>query len=217
MKKQEAPNSSDPRLSEIIRKKADLLFSQFQILVDKHVNYFRLPKKECYQTRDDIRQELNLKLYNSIVTYLVQSEKYKNGERRYKLMPLNLYLSAALSNRNKDFIKKQENSLKNPKSFESDFDFGTYNDLSFSSKIDFDEFVVIINGVDLLQFCKNKNEKIIFCMYLKGYEVNFLTQIFIRMDVKKLIDFNVSSLKQMKSEFFNFYFSTFKIFKQNEI
>ena len=167
---------------------------------------------------EDIVQELRIKISQSIHTHMRKTKEYE-VEKRYKPIPLSYYLKCAMSNRVKDFIKvfnseRVENVEKI--SIEDDsFDLGYYS--TANSTIDLNKCNCEINGVDLFHGLTIKRQRIIFALYLKGYDKRKLKRSFsMKDDQLSFIDSQVAYLQTRKKDLYDMGVSVFKSYEISE-
>ncbi len=168
--------------------------------------------------RQDIVQELKIKIYNSIIAYAKKWAEYRETGR-YKPVPIKFYIQSALVNRTKDFIKEFNNDTvesADKLSIESDsFDYSIYTDID--STIDLDKCICQINGVDLFEGIENDMERRCFALYIKGYTITKLKVIFKNhFNAEPLIQNQIKSLRGRQGELFQFSTTKHTIFAFEE-
>lgn len=151
------------------------LYFRYEYLAEKYSGkIFNLDKYGL--ERDDITQELKIKIWTAINTYGKTWREYKRTGR-YKPIRLELYIKATLNNKIKDIVKKmqreQEITTHKISMSEIDFDYGTEN----NNHIEVEKNKFTLQGVDLCLGLKGRN-KMIFIMWLKGHTMKKLSEKF---------------------------------------
>jgi len=128
--------------------------------------------------KQDIVQELRIKIYTSIIAYCKKYTKYQKT-KRYPPVPIEFYIKTALVNRTKDFIKEfNYETVENADKISiqsNSFDFSTQYEID--SNINLNKNVCEINGVNLLQGLEG-HRKGCFILYIKGYTITKLKKMF---------------------------------------
>lgn len=159
-------------------KPSERLYHRYEYLAVNFANklhsYENTSLEKC-----DVLQELKIKIYTSIKAYARRWKKYRADEAR-KPVPLKNYLCAALGNRTTDLMRKI--TLHNNKVRMSvvDYDYGRIQD----SQISPEGNNFIVNGVDLLERLSGK-ERLIFSMFLRGYNVGKLNRLYYSTEEEK--------------------------------
>lgn len=122
--------------------------------------------------REDVEQELRLKLWTSIKTYLEKWGRWREG-KDVKPIPLPFYLKTAMINRSKDFIK-EINRVQNVPMSSMDFDYGRED---FPIEVDFENKRIMVGCTDLLESIP-KEEKKFFMLYFKGLSISKINKIY---------------------------------------
>lgn len=128
---------------------------------------------------EDLVQEFRLKIWTSIKSYGKRWAKYRRNEAN-KPVPIKYYLEAACSNKMRDFMKYISRENYKVSIDDINYDFGIEDD----SKIIPEKNKFIVNGVDLLEGLTGK-EKIIFSLFLRGYNKSFLNKVYCNNDKEK--------------------------------
>lgn len=149
---------------------------------------------------DDIIQEMNIKIYMSIIGYAKQWKRYQITCER-KPVALEFWLRTALSNKVKDFIKRfnyerMENIDKLSIGTDA-VDIGEQKTSNLFVNIDGD--IAIINGVDILDGLKGERRKC-YCMYAYGFTTKDLSKIFPDIHVSELIERHNNFLSSRKRD-----------------
>jgi hypothetical protein len=156
-------------------KASEKIFHRYKHLVPFYANKIFDEHKIGFN-KQDLQQELSIKLIKSIRSYGKRWLEYRNTGLN-KPIPIKFYLKLCLVNKVKDIIKditRQKISFHD----EFNFDYGVENDV----KMDFKSKDVTINGIDLFHGIKGKNNKIVFSMFLKGYTIQQISLIFKKTD-----------------------------------
>lgn len=120
--------------------------------------------------KEDIAQELRLRLFISIKTYGQRWAEYVETGKG-KPVPIEFYLKSVMINKSKDFIK-EINKTRFVKTSDVDFDFGN-DDCSY-----IDESNFILDGFNVLNFLKCERHKKIVKFHLAGFEMKKIKNIF---------------------------------------
>lgn len=186
------------------RSKIDEYYERYEYLAAQYSNKVYNFERYGFE-KQDIEQELKIKIYTSIISWATKWQEYLDTDR-YKPVPIQFYLKAAMVNKIKDFIKKfNEDLVENQDKVSlqaNTFDYSTYD--TIVSTIDFARLKCEINGVDLLEgLCKLG--KVCFIMYLKGFKIKELnTKFKSHFDVSKLISNQVQILQQQKNKLLDY-------------
>lgn len=148
--------------------KLEILFYKYEPMVYRYANKL-YDVGALGMDKDDILQELRVKLYTSMLGYLKRWKEYRTTGRR-KPVSMYHYLQCCMGNHVTDFITKirriQEVFKKNSLETES-YDYGVQQ--SNTSIIDLGAAkVAVLNGVDLLQGLSG-DSLAIWMLHLKGY------------------------------------------------
>lgn len=169
--------------------------------------------------KDDIVQEMNIKVYMSIVGYAKQWKEYRETGQR-KPAPMEFWIRTALANKVKDFIRKF--NLVNVHNAEkisigeedNSVDVGIFS--TAESVIDLEKNICIINGVDLLGKLKG-DRKQCYIKYLAGYTITALAKEYENINVKNLIEkYNQYLAEHQKRNLFDFRVQRFQTFHSSE-
>lgn len=145
--------------------------------------------------REDVIQELKIKIFTSLLAYQRKWDEYQNTGR-CKPIPIPYYLRTAMINKIKDFATNIAKSSWLTHVEECQIDMGYSHEFT---KIDFKGKEIIVRDVDLLTGLAD-TEKSIFCLYLKGYNANYIQRLFKKKKVKEIIDKQVGRLGIYKNE-----------------
>lgn len=192
------------------------LYNKFEYLAEQYASKVYNFERFGYE-REDIVQELRIKISNSINTYLNKLDKF-NETGRYKPIPLEYYLKTAMINRTKDFIKLlNRESVENVDKISIEdncCDIGFYS--TVHSEIDLDKCICNINGVDLFYNLEGIN-KIVFSLFIKGFNIVKLKKMF-RKKIQdfSFIDEQVEYLKLRRKELYDHSNVSFQRFSMSE-
>lgn len=193
----------------------EILYDRYEYMAAVYANKIFNFERHGYE-KDDIIQELRIKIYTSIVAY---SEKWLEFKKtgRYKPVPIVFYIKAAMVNKNKDFIKLfNASSVENVEkiSVQNDgFDYSTYSTLE--SNIDLNNCVCEINGINLFQSLRGRKKQI-FALYLKGFTVIELDFMFSKIDVPTLIKNQTDLIKNKKEQLLDYNNSSYTVVTVDE-
>lgn len=128
---------------------------------------------------EDLVQEFNVKIWTSIKSYGKRWAKYRRGEVP-KPVPLKYYLESACSNKMRDFMKYISRENYKTRIDEISYDYGVEEDTVINSETN----SFVLNGIDLLEGLSGK-EKMIFSLFLRGYNKSFLSKVYFNNDKEK--------------------------------
>jgi len=159
-----------------MRKPSEKFFLRYEYLAKKYA--IKLFNTHVISLdRDDIVQNLRIKLYEAILQYGRRWRQYQNNEKP-KPMPIEFYLKLSMANKIKDYIK-EINRESDRISFLPDdvdsFDYGVFN--PNVSIINPDKDTFIINDIDLLEGLENHERKV-FSLHLKGFEGEWIKKLY---------------------------------------
>jgi len=161
--------------------------------------------------KEDILQDFRTKLFTTIVNYVKQFKKFRDGHRRRPIM-IEPYLRLSMSNLVVDFIKKMNQSKHNGwnhyLSIERDgFDYSSGSNITgnFDSIVNFkisefkEDEIIELNGIDILQGLENRKDKMAFVMFLKGYKMKTIDQV-LKIKSGKVIRPQIERLKEHEEQ-----------------
>jgi len=122
--------------------------------------------------KEDVVQELRLKLWTSIKTYVGKWKEYKDTGRM-KPVPLPFYLKTVMINRSKDFIK-EINKVQNVPMSSVNFDYGQDE---FPIEVDYKNKKLMIGHTDALESFPLEEKKF-FMLYFKGFSVSKINKMY---------------------------------------
>lgn len=152
----------------------EILFNRYEYLASKHASKIFAYEELSFEY-EDLLQEFRIKIFLSIKAYGRRWRQYRK-QGRNKPVHIKFYLEAACSNKVRDFIKliSRENRKARIDGIDGlEYDFGVIQD----SEIDLSRNRFIVNGIDLLEGLTGK-ERMIFSLYLRGYNRNFLSKVY---------------------------------------
>lgn len=160
------------------KKMSEQLYERYEYMAHKYASKI-FSYEELSLEYEDLLQEFRIKIFTSIKAYAKRWKKYR--ETGYnKPVPLKFYLDAACGNKMRDFMKLITRENHKTRIDDIDYDFGIVQD----SEIDPSHNRFIINGVDLLEGLSGK-ERMIFSLYLRGYNKNFLNKVYFNKKSEK--------------------------------
>ena len=121
---------------------------------------------------EDLVQEFSMKIYTSILAYGRRWAKYRRGEAS-RPIPIRYYLECACGNKKRDFMKYISRENHKLRIDDINYDFGIEDDYEVNPK----ENKFIVRGIDLLEGLTGK-EKLVFSLYLRGYNTNKLSKVY---------------------------------------
>lgn len=148
-------------------------------------------EKNISMEREDVVQELKLKIWTSIQTYLDKWKEYR-ATGNMKPMPLKFYLKTSLINKRKDFIKDINKSINIPMS-NIEFDYGVED---FNIDIDYLNKKIVVDHVDILDGISLEERKF-FMLYIKGLPISKINKIYKgNLDPRVCMRINIEQIKQ---------------------
>lgn len=182
--------------------KQQYFYEKYEYLAYRYANHIYDIQYLGFE-KEDLIQELKLKIYTSIGKFGVKWANYRKTGL-CKPVPLVKYLESCMNMKLRDYIKyiqKMRNSDFAFRSCLEDVDFG--RDVEYS-EIDFLKKQVVIKGIDILQGL-NKEEKQVFSLHLKGYSKTEIKKIFSNksIDTSLTIDNQTLKLYHFKDDLLN--------------
>lgn len=159
-------------------KMSEKLYHRYEYLAKRYASKIFSYEQLSFEY-EDLVQEFRLKIWTSIKSYGKRWAKYRRNEAS-KPVPIRFYLEAACSNKMRDFMKYISRENYKVSIDDINYDFGIEDD----SKIIPEKNKFIVNGVDLLEGLTGK-EKIIFSLFLRGYNKSFLNKVYCNNDKEK--------------------------------
>lgn len=176
-----------------------------------------LLNKELGLEREDIEQELRIKLYISLAKYSEKWKKFKETGQN-KPIDVSVFLKSALKNKVTDIIR----SLNAQKHKHEEFASFSSTDISYystaTSNINFEKGseIFIINGVDVLINLRGLKREA-YILYIKGFTVRELQKQFQSIDIEELIERQRLRLEEKRETLLDYSEQTFILLKnQNE-
>ena len=152
-------------------KVSEKIYLRYEYLAKRYASQI-FSYEELGFTMDDLIQEFKLKIFTSIKAYGRRWAKYRRGEAS-RPIPIRYYLECACGNKKRDFMKYISNENYKVRIDEINYDFGVEDDYIVDVKAN--KFVV--RGIDLLEGLTGK-ERLIFSLYLRGYNMTFLRKVY---------------------------------------
>jgi RNA polymerase sigma factor (sigma-70 family) len=175
--------------------------SKIQSLYERHSHLAEYYARKIFNEgnisleREDIEQELRIKIWTSIQSYVKRWSEYKKTGRM-KPMPLEFYLKTALINKSKDFIKEINKSVNIPLS-SIEFDYGQDE---CPIEIDFLNKKIKIGHTDILEDLSIEEKKIII-LYIKGFSMSKISKMYKGdLNTKDCIRENVDKIRKKVKE-----------------
>lgn len=160
-------------------KPSERIYLRYEYLAKKYASQI-FSYEELGFTMDDLVQEFKLKIFMSIKAYGRRWLKYRNGEAP-RPVPIRFYLEGACRNKKNDFMKYISRENYKVRIGDVNYDFGVEDDYIIDPKKN--KFVV--RGIDLLEGLTGK-ERLIFSLYLRGYNMIFLNKVYFSTKQEKL-------------------------------
>lgn len=173
------------KMSTIVNK----LYQEHEKLASQYASKVFNLHKISFE-REDLVQELKVKIYTSIQTHQQKLEDFEKGEG-FKPVPLEFYLKAVLNNKIKDFIGLIEKEVAYSPMEEKTIDWGVRD-----SELNVSDKKWVINGIDLTEGL-GVREKLVFVRYMKGETIKELKKNFGKVcDIRKTIDDQIDFIKR---------------------
>lgn len=160
---------------------------------EKMVDYYAskvFNERNVSLTKDDIKQELKMRLWSAIQTYLKKYEDYMKNDG-VKPIPLPFYLKTVMINRIKDFIK-EINTVQNVSVEEVSYDFGRSD---FSSNICLEDKSISVGHTNILEDFTDSDRKMLF-LSIRGVDIKKISKIYKGINVEKKLDNLYSDVKE---------------------
>jgi DNA-directed RNA polymerase specialized sigma24 family protein len=161
---------------------------------------------------EDIVQEMNIKVYFSIIGYAKAWGEYrKTGQR--KPAPIESWIRNSLVNKVKDYIKKFNiSNVSNTDKVsigngEDTVDIGYHS--TMESEIDFDNKIIVINSVNVLKGLKGDRLEC-YKKFLQGYSQKELNKLYPKIDTANLINMHSDYLRKKQPKLLDFYNTKFE-------
>ena len=160
------------------KRMSEILFERYEYLAKIYASKIFAFEELSFEY-DDLLQEFKLKIYTSIKAYGRAWKAWREG-RGYKPIPLEFYLKNACGNKMRDFMKYISRENYKVRIDEIDYDFGVESE----TKIVPEDNEFVVNGIDLLENLEGK-ERLIFSLYLRGYNKGLLTKVYVNTNQEK--------------------------------
>lgn len=164
-------------------KVSEKIYFRYEYLAKKYASQI-FSYEELGFTMDDLIQEFKIKIFTSIKAYGRRWAKYRKGEAS-RPIPIRYYLECACGNKKRDFMKYISNENYKVRIDEINYDFGVEDDYTIDVKAN----KFIVRGIDLLEGLTGK-ERLVFSLYLRGYNMTFLRKVY----------FSTKQEKEMRKE-----------------
>lgn len=181
-------------------KMSEILFNRYEYLSKKYAGKIFSYYELSYEY-EDLVQEFRIKIFTSIKSYGRRWAAYRRGDA-VRPVPIRYYLEAACSNKANDLIRNIKQAGYKVRIDSVRYDYGIENDTQISPN----ENKFIVHGIDLLEGLRGL-DKILFSLFLKGFNFTMLSKVYSNKTAKKvdgekkfktprdLVDFQVSFLK----------------------
>ena len=161
-------------------KISEKIYLRYEYLAKRYASQI-FSYEELGFTMDDLIQEFKIKIFTSIKAYGRRWAKYRKGEAS-RPIPIRYYLECACGNKKRDFMKYISNENYKVRIDEINYDFGVEDDYAIDVKAN----KFIVRGIDLLEGLTGK-ERLIFSLYLRGYNMTFLRKVYFSTKQEKEI------------------------------
>lgn len=152
-------------------KVSEKIYLRYEYLAKRYASQI-FSYEELGFTMDDLVQEFRLKIFTSVKAYGRRWLKYRRGEAS-RPIPIRYYLECACGNKKRDFMKYISNENYKVRIDEINYDFGVEDDYAIDVKAN----KFIVRGIDLLEGLTGK-ERLVFSLYLRGYNMTFLRKVY---------------------------------------
>lgn len=144
---------------------------------------------------DDLLQEFKLKIFTSIKSYLRAWKSYRKGEKK-KPVPIKYYIKLALVNKKTDFIRYIDRRKFITSDDNVTFDMGRETNCIY----DHLEKKLFINDIDLLEGLSNNKERMMFLLYVKGYNLNKIKKMYPNQGAERVIRIHIDRLRECEND-----------------
>lgn len=159
-------------------KPSEKIYLKYEYLARKYAARVFSYEELSYEF-EDLVQEFKLKIYTSIKSYGRRWLQYRKGEAP-RPVPIRYYLECACGNKMRDFMKYISRENHKLRIDDINYDYGTEDDSEILP--DYNKFIV--RGIDLLEGLCGK-ERAIFSLFLRGYNIKFLTKVYFNTKQEK--------------------------------
>lgn len=178
------------------------LYARYEYLADIYANKL-FDTNSIGMDREDVVQELRLKIFTAIKGYGKRWSEYKKTGN-FKPVPIKYYIQSVLNNKLKDMVDeiKKDVNQHSLSMQDHNFDYGVNSNNSIINLFGKDKEVVI-SGVDLLQGLDGA-QKDVFCMFMRGFEIKKIKQVFKSKvpNIENLISKQVNALREHKKDLY---------------
>lgn len=195
-----------------MKKASEKLFEKYLYLADIYAGKLNNAHLIGF-TKDDVAQELRIKLFNAVKSYGKRWYEYRQTGK-YKPVSLETFLRTTMNNRLIDFMNMIQTEASNhyhaPIQTVGEVSVEIGYNCDFDTTMDFSEHAYIIAGVDLLADLEPR-KALCFSMFLKGVPINgkkkevTLHKMFDRwFDPEQLVEQQLTKLRnnqELKAEF----------------
>lgn len=159
-------------------KTSEKLYLKYEYLAKKYAARVFAYEELSFEF-EDLVQEFRLKIFTSIKAYGRKYARYRKGED-CKPVHIKYYLECACGNKMRDFMKYITKENYKVRIDDVDFDYG----VECESEIAPERNRFIVRGIDLLEGLCGK-ERLIFSLYLRGYNNIFLNKVYFNTKQEK--------------------------------
>ncbi len=174
-------------------KVANKIFERYQYLADHYANKI-WNSENLGLEKEDLSQELKIRLFLSIKTYS-KRWKYFKETGKSKPIPLEYYLKTTLLNKSRDLIK-EINSVHFVKTSQFNFDIG-----SDSPELRVEKLDILIGSESLLDIFPSGQRRILKSFILRDFNIEETKKYYKgKLDVDETLDKLRNHLEKNKSE-----------------
>ena len=166
-------------------------FYKYEYLADYYAKKIWNTENICLE-KEDIAQELKLKLLTSIKAYARKWAQYRKGNG-HKPVLIEYYLRSSMILKSRDFMKEISRVKTVPMSH-IDFDYGT----DLTEDLDIRSGKLIVDGFNFLDIFKGE-ERLMMKLHLRGINEDKICKIFKRSKLDPTVT-NKLNLKVLKEE-----------------
>ena len=159
-------------------KMSERLYHRYEYLATKYASRIFSYEQLSFEF-EDLVQEFRIKIFTSIKAYGRRWLKYRRGQSS-RPVPLRYYLEGACGNKMRDFMKYITRENNKMSIDDVHYDYG----VSDETRIVPEKNIFIVKGINLLEGMSGK-ERVIFSLYLRGYQKNFLNKVYFSSKAEK--------------------------------
>lgn len=166
------------------------IYNRYDYLCGYYASKIIIPSNSPYE-KDDIIQELRMRLFMSIQTYSVKYSKFlETGSG--KPIPLQFYVKTVLINRTKDLMKEVNTSNLNLSIQSSGLNFGTDK-----KEFSYENYNLVIDGENILDLFSGDERVIMKLLLIKNFDQKEVVKKFKnKIEIKETIEKGLEKIKE---------------------